>query len=105
LHITKSSIFTIKTASRLLSVGGIVVNPNDAERLGPEDFRDLRFIRTGDEAYEIRFPILTGKETRHLDTQLPTGRSRRAPVWLPDEDRQSYRDLYRYFPNFVEAEI
>ena len=97
--------FHYQDGIKMLTVGGIVVNPNDAERLGPEDFKDLRFIRTGDEAYEIRFPILTRKETRHLDTQLPTGRSRRAPVWLPDEDRQSYRDLYRYFPNFVEAEI
>jgi hypothetical protein len=53
----------------------------------------------------IRFPILTLKETRHLDTQLPSGGLNRAPVWLPLTDRLSYRDVYRYFPSFVEAEV
>ena len=97
--------FHYQDGSKMLTVGGIIVNPDDAQRLGPDDFRDLRFVRTGEDEYAIRFPILTGKETRHLDARLPTGRLRRAPAWLPDEDRQSYRDLYRYFPNFVEAEI
>ena len=97
--------FHYQDGMKMLTIGGIVVNPDDAQRLGPEDFKDLCFVRTGGVEYLIRFPTLTGKETRHLDTQLPIGRSRRAPVWLPEEDRQSYRDLYRYFPNFVEAEI
>jgi hypothetical protein len=97
--------FHYQDGRKMLTVGGIILNPDDAQRLGPDDFRDLRFVRTGEDEYAIRFPILTGKETRHLDARLPTGRSRRSPAWLPDEDRESYRDVYRYFPNFVEAEI
>jgi len=97
--------FHYQDGVKMLTIGGIIVNPEDAQRLGPEDFKDLRFVRTGEEEYVIRFPILTEKETRHLDARLPGGRLKLTPVWLPDVDRQSYRDLYRYFPNFVEAEI
>jgi hypothetical protein len=89
----------------MLTTGGLIVDPRDAQELNPVDFRDLRFIRTDESEYLIRFPVLTLKETRHLDARLPSRSLNRAPVWLPDEDRLSYSDIYRYFPNFVEAEV
>jgi hypothetical protein len=97
--------FHYQDGSKMLTIGGLILNRADARFIGPTSFADLRYIRTADDEYRIRFPILTSKETRHLDTRLPFGSLNRSPAWLPEEDRLSYKDVYRYFPTYVEAEM
>jgi hypothetical protein len=77
-------------------------------------FEDLCFFRPNyhpredqvDEAYLIAVPNLTYREIRHLDTQLPIEdcRDLKAPA-IPEEDLEKYKQIYRYFPTFAEAEI
>jgi hypothetical protein len=96
--------FQYEDGVKMLTVGGIISNSEDAAILTSTDFKDLKFVRTGEGGFLLRFPTLTLKETRHLNSRLPGGIGR-ALDWLPKDDRLSYRELYRYFPNFVEAEI
>jgi hypothetical protein len=97
--------FHYQNGCKMLTVGGLILDPRDGKRLGQANFKDLTFVRTDEREYLIHFPILTHKETRHLDTKLPFGKLKQAPAWLPEADRLSYRDVYRYFPSFVEAEV
>ncbi len=97
--------FHYQDGRKMLTVGGIILNPKDSRKLNASHFGDLQFIRTNQDEYQIRFPTLTNKEARHLNARLPSGRLNSAPNWLPEEDRKGYSELYRYFPNYIEAEV
>ncbi|HWV98726.1 MAG TPA: O-methyltransferase [Candidatus Acidoferrum sp.] len=93
--------------ARMVTVGGLITDPNDEERLNKSHFKDLDFIRTEgvEGAYRIESPILTLREIRYLDGRLPRmSRSARHPRWLPEEERKKYAKVYRYFPAFSEVE-
>ena len=83
----------------MLTVGGIFLDGKDREKLSVEDhFKDLEFICSDNTAYLIESPVLTWLEMRLLDKELVS------PDWLPEEEREKYRRVYRYFPNFTEVE-
>jgi len=60
--------------------------------------------------YRIRVPNLTFKEMRYLDKWLPSDRTRAIDGkanarFLSNDSIKDYSRIYRYFPNFVEAEM
>jgi hypothetical protein len=63
-------------------------------------------VRTGEEAFEIKPPMLTGREVRYLNTQM-LGKVDPAATatWLSAEDLENYRPIYRYYPIFAESEL
>lgn len=95
--------FHYADGTKMLSVGGVLLNEEDNKSLSPEEcFKDLGFISFDDTPYAIEPPILTWREMRHLDTLLPG--AGKLPDWLPEDHRERYRRVYRYFPNFTEVE-
>lgn len=81
------------------TMGGLVVVPDDQERVVSARFKDMDFVRySGEEPVEIRVPVLTAKERRALDEQLPleAGRQLNEP-WLSGEDAEAYLNVYRYY--------
>jgi hypothetical protein len=98
--------FRYKDGQRMLTVGGIILDKKDDARLGSEAFDGLSFVRTGADAFLIEPPMLTGREVRHLNQLLPYAASNPTqPSWLTVEERNAYRDVYRYFPVFAESEL
>ena len=95
--------FRYQDGNKMLTVGGVFLNPAHEERLKIADFDDLEFIRSGAEPYTIDTPVLTLRELRHLDERLPSRRVA-GPSWLPRADREMYWRTYRYFPSFSEME-
>lgn len=87
---------------KMLTLGGIVYAEPDESVVRKCAFEQFKFVRTGREAYLIDPPKLTYIEMRHIDAL------RRRPsvtLPLPASDIQKYEETYRYFPNFIEAEV
>ena len=97
--------FHYADGAKMLSVGGIFLNPSDQSKLSPDHFSDLHFVREDEEAYHIEVPKLTYRELHHLDSQLPTDDYKQLKAQaIPERDLKRYAEIYRYFPNFAEVE-
>lgn len=110
VRLTYNQLFNFQYAdnAKMLTVGGLIVNPSDSKKLNATHFEDLDFIKTeeSDGAYRIESPVLTLREIRFLDERLPYGsRLGRHPEWLPEDERKRYAKVYRYFPAYTEVEI
>lgn len=94
-------------SSPMLSVGGILFATNNEDKINKCNFEGLGFIKSKRDAFEpyrINVPKLTFREMRHLDKMLPS-RKRAHLRFLSKEMIDDYSKIYRFFPNFVEAEI
>jgi hypothetical protein len=97
--------FHYADGAKMVTVGGVFLNPSDQEKISAKHFDDLEFTKTGDEPYLIEAPILTLREIRYLDERLPrTAPEVPHPKWLPEVERKKYGKVYRYFPAFSEVE-
>lgn len=98
--------FHYADGAEMLTVGGIVYESRQTQRLARCAFENLDFVRRKGEPFLIEAPALTYRELRHLDSQLPAGDSGvlDAPGLRP-RDIENYRRLYRHFPTFAEAEL
>lgn len=93
-------------SAKMCAVGGIFYQARDKPRLKKCRFNDLEFVRNGRDPYFIDVPILTLREIRHLDAQLPCeqGQYPVAPA-VPKQALKDYARLYKYFPSYVDADV
>jgi hypothetical protein len=96
--------FHYQDGTKMLTVGGVIYKKKDANLLINCKFDDLYFTRTNEDAFSIRPPLITFREVRALDTFMPDNGSR-SKVPISAEMIEKYAEIYRYFPNFTEAEI
>ena len=98
--------FHYADTAKMMTVGGLLYDEGDSNRVDYCSFEDLDFIRGGDDPYHIEVPILTYREIRHLDKQLPIEDSARLQAAaIPQEDLERYSREYRYFPTFAETDV
>jgi hypothetical protein len=98
--------FRYSDTARMLTVGGIIYSDREYEKYRACNFaRDLKFIRTGNDAYTIDLPRLTFREIRHLDSQLPISPSKLRSKGIKPRELRKYAKLYRWFPSFAEVEM
>lgn len=89
----------------MLTIGGVIGGAKEAEALNRCNFDGASFIRRdlNKPPYEIAVPRLTPRERAYLDWHMPA-----SETWLPTEftlsaeDVAKYRDVYRFYPSFVE---
>lgn len=67
-------------------------------------FGDLPFVKTGDEPFVIKVPLVTPYETRELERRLPDPTASDEVNWIPQRDRTAFSYMYRYLPNFAPFE-
>lgn len=94
-------------SSPMLSIGGIIYSNNDKDKIKKCNFERLEFIKSEKykyEPYKINVPKLTFREMRYLDKILPSSKGEKLR-FLSKEMKDDYSKIYRFFPNFVEAEI
>jgi hypothetical protein len=97
--------FHYADGKQMMSVGGLIVDGKDREKLAPKHFKDLSFYRPAAGAYLIDNPLLTWREIKLLDEKLPRSAPIvRHPEWIPEAERQKYGRVYRYFPSYSEVE-
>jgi len=92
--------FVYADGAEMQTWGGIVKSPGNERLVEQCHFEDLDFIRRrGDEALEIRVPVLTRRETLHLNRQLPMESGQRLEgVGIVDEELEAYARFYRWYP-------
>ena len=95
--------FRYKDGARMLTVGGVFYKAGDMKIVESCAFDTLPFVKNGSDHCEIRVPCLTGKEIRHLNSQLPTKSTAKLRVpGVPVSDIKQYAEVYRFFPTFSE---
>ena len=94
--------FNYADGTKMATFGGILVGGEDRHRLSGRDFKDFSFFRSGSEPYTIRIPKLTVREARWLNQRFPFGLG--ALRKIPRKEVERYRQIYRYFPEFLEVE-
>jgi hypothetical protein len=96
--------FRYSDGAKMLTVGGVLYDEGQEHILKKCAFDQLDFYRPGEDAHNIRAPLLTFKELRALDAHLPSDFDG-CTVPVPAEDIEKYAEVYRYFPYFVESEF
>lgn len=95
--------FEYRDDARMMTLGFVFYDAGQEHLISKCNFKSFPFYRDEDEPFQIEMPKLTLGEIRYLNTILPQD-----PVpcsWIPERDIRQYTDLYRYFPNFVDADI
>lgn len=97
--------FLYKDSVLMLTVGIVIFTERDNPLFDACSFQSLDFVRADDNSYTIRVPCLTTKEIQRLNSQLPEKDPEKRPVCpgVPEKDIDTYREVYRYFPNFGEV--
>lgn len=106
--------FTYKDNATILTVGGIIYDSFQKNQVEKMAFESLSFYVGGNDSFKIQSPNLTFREIKALDKALPDSLEifegeykndilRSIP--LIKSDISNYAKIYRYFPNFTEANL
>ena len=98
-------LFSYRDGAAMMSFGGYIdkaVNGFDSASLG---LKNHDFIREDDEPFKIEVPILTFKELHLINKHLPSDSdlSDSELAFIPETDREQYRMLYKYLPNYMDV--
>lgn len=101
-----------KDSADMLTVGGIIYNQKQEKRIDTM-FKNLAFIGTNENCFDIIVPKLTYREIHALDKLLPDEKTRKTGVAkdgdkiipLSKNDVKNYANIYRYFPTFAETNL
>lgn len=106
--------FRYEDGAKMLTLGGVIIDEGQESIFQSCNFRQFEFFKDGDDPYTIKVPNLTFKELKFLDSMLPTENindlfsicsgSGKSDVYIPNGDINSYNQIYRYFPAFVESD-
>ena len=92
--------------SRMLTTGGLYYENRQSDLVEKCNFRSsFDFFKPEKESYLIDVPILTLREIRMLEAQLPTDCEEIDRKSIPEVDVKKYEKIYRYYPLFTEAEL
>jgi hypothetical protein len=97
--------FTYADGARMQTIGGIVYKESEEKNYKSCEFDRFNYVMLEDKVYNIEVPILTNKELRYLDSQLPSHNLETIDKkGIPSKDIKRYAEYYRYFPNYMEIE-
>jgi len=97
--------FEYMDSKRMLTYGALLYANRDADQVKRSRMSTSPAFRSGDSPYRIEVPILTLRELRILDAQLPSDCGNINRGSIPEREVKKYTQVYRYFPSFVEAEL
>lgn len=109
--------FYYKDGAGMLTIGGIIHTKSQVPIIKVMGFDKIPYIRQNDQPFKIVIPNLTYREIHALDNLLPalykkqteeiviTKKNKVFIPPIPEEDIKDYANIYRYFPNFVEANL
>lgn len=106
--------FSYKDNATILTVGGILFDKSQKAALNKMAFNKFSFYTNSNESYKIQCPNLTFREIKALDKLLPSALERKGigfkneafnQIPLIVTDIEKYAKIYRYYPNFTEANI
>lgn len=94
-----------RDGARMTTLVGIFVAEKESDKLFACEFDSLDFLRPHQEPVRITVPLLTVKEIRKLESQLPLlNGAVLEHGQVPIADAQRFAEFYRYLPNFAVLE-
>jgi len=105
--------FTYNDDAAMVTIGWVVHSEADRNALIKCDFDSLPFVRNDDRLHQIHAPKLTPKEIRHFNAFLPhdsglvscSFKKLEKSTGVPSSDISRFAEVYRYYPNYVEAAL
>jgi len=98
---------TYKDNAPMFSYGGYLTKRSEVQNLRAKGIFLLPYVKTGNEKLDIQSPVLTNSEIDLINTYLPKGKQRFLSLakmrFIPEEDKERYYNVYRYYPSFVEV--
>lgn len=84
--------------AKMLTWGGIVTSSSLDRTIDTCRFGDLHFIRTSDEAFEIKVPLLTAREITYLEAELVGAAAGNMPTikGVAASDIKDFAQIYRW---------
>ena len=90
--------------AKMATMVGIFAEVKDYHLIDSCGFDQLDFMPATGCVIKIEVPILTVREIRHLERQLPQNITALDLGAIPQKDARHFAELYRYFPNFAVLE-
>ncbi|MEN3950726.1 O-methyltransferase [Iodidimonas sp. SYSU 1G8] len=102
---TKICDFEYEDGAKMTTLAVVFCSPDEEERLSMCGFDNLEFVEDPNLPVYIPTPKLTPREFRQLESQLPLAEGTELAIGhIPLGEANSFKRLYRYFPNFVVIE-
>lgn len=96
--------FEYMDGAKMTTLVGILAENRDEKRVEDCGFDGLDFLPPGSRLLRIEVPVLTIKEIRDLERQLPLKTDPLAYGSIPEDHANNFINFYRYFPNFAVLE-
>ena len=90
--------------AKMTTVVGIFAEARDLTLVEDCGFDKLDFMPPEGRLVKIEVPILTVREIRHLERQMPKSGADLDLGPIPQSDANKFAKLYRYLPNFAVIE-
>lgn len=91
---------------KMLTAGFLFYKAEHESLVSAANFSELPFVKHGEEPYVIDVPVLTRREIRYWESQIPLDEEKLADTFgIPPKDIQQFEQLYRFYPHFTEADI
>jgi hypothetical protein len=97
--------FHYADGANMLTVGWVFFSESSRFIYDQCSFQELTFYRAAGEPFKISLPLLTLKELRHLERQMPSAADNPSLGSIPPGDARKFMSLYRYFPNFAATDL
>lgn len=96
-----------KDGAPMFSTGGLLLKRKDLSGLSRSKILTLPYVRTDSQDYlDIQSPVLTSSEIDLINSQLPKSKGKFIKLkklkFIPEEEREKYYNIYRYYPSYVE---
>jgi hypothetical protein len=89
----------------MITIGGLVGGSTERAKLNGCSFDAQPFVRRSltDDFFDVRVPRLTRRERLLLDANMPCSKGWRPTEFeIDNDDVESYREIYRFFPMYGE---
>lgn len=105
--------FRYQDGAAMMTLGGILFAHRDRRVIKGMRMDRNPFARTGLDAFSVKVPMLTEKESAYLNRMLPSKKRSMSvskadikyaeKIGLSEKDITAYNSIYRYYPSFHEA--
>ena len=91
--------FRYRDGAAMATVGWVIYKRNEQEAFDSCRLDQLIYYRDANDAFVIKIPKLTPFEVSKLERLMPSDGVPEIE-WLKEREREQFKDIYRYLPNF-----
>ena len=92
--------FRYRDGAAMCTLGWVICSEQELASLQACEFDALPYFRDAEDSFNIKIPRFTPFEIAALERLVPSEGAAPDIGWLSEVDRNNFRDIYRYLPNF-----